>query len=427
MERKTGKCNFGGIFHQNSLRSNDTVLYCTRPGLRIWVSDVHGCVQQTLLFKDILNQRSSEAQLINPVSKSLRKLLPQKEASFGMVLPFHDHLLVTYNNDVVYILNPKELTVDAMISNLRGVLGVAVCKDEIFILEGERSLIRISENPEPIYDMTPPIPTASNFLPITTSIKDITHKIQTSSIISAIPPFIETTFGGDLNIHTDLTSIINAEEAIESPRKVPIRKQDESYRKLQIYDKISNQNFDKDILYKPKRLRKPNVSPSIASWSSNSSEEHDGHVSKPTIMMESTVNIFPDLRSPESIKNDIESKEKLLADVLCFDKVKISTEPENGQLEISTKSSTSNESSNLSFKSEFLLNATSKSDSMKNESYSEIQYGPPSGSSNPTSIVEPEVPACISIPNDWQLQNVSAKQERKITESSMSDSEWEII
>uniref|UniRef100_A0A1Y1MJB7 HPS5-like beta-propeller domain-containing protein n=2 Tax=Photinus pyralis TaxID=7054 RepID=A0A1Y1MJB7_PHOPY len=410
--------NFGGIFHQNSLRSNDVVLYCTRPGLRIWVSDIEGCVQQTLLFKDILNQRSSEAQLINPVSKSLRKLLPQKEASFGVVLPFQDHLLVTYNNDVVYVLNPKELTVDAMISNLRGVLGVAVCKDEIFILEGERSLIRISENPEPIYDMTPPIPTASNFRPISTSIKDLTHKIQTSSIISAIPPFIEMTFGGDLNIHTDSTSVINAEEATESPRRRP--KPNESYKKLQIYDKISNQNFDDDILYK---TRRPKKAQSVASWSSNSSDEHDGgHVSKPTIMTESTVNILPDLRSPESIKNDIESKEKLLADVLCFGTVEMSAEPENVQLEFSTKSCSSNESSNASFKSESYDNRIVTPVATN----SEVGYGPPLPSSNYTSV-EAGVPACVKIPNDWQLQNVSTKQERKITESSISDSDWEII
>lgn len=42
---------FGGIFYKNGLRASDTVLYCTRPGLRIWVSDTEGCVQKTLLFK----------------------------------------------------------------------------------------------------------------------------------------------------------------------------------------------------------------------------------------------------------------------------------------------------------------------------------------------------------------------------------------
>lgn len=42
---------FGGIFYNTGIRPNDVILYCTRPGLRIWQSDVQGNVQQTLLFK----------------------------------------------------------------------------------------------------------------------------------------------------------------------------------------------------------------------------------------------------------------------------------------------------------------------------------------------------------------------------------------
>ncbi|KAF5296060.1 hypothetical protein FQA39_LY12682 [Lamprigera yunnana] len=447
--------SFGGIFYQSGLRSNDVVLYCTRPGLRIWVSDMEGTVQQTLLFKDILNQRTSEAQVINPVSKNIRKLLPQKEASFGILLPFSDELLITYSNDVVYIVNPKQLTVNSMVSNLRGVLGVAACKDEIFILEGERSLIRLSEQPEPNYDLTPPIPTASNFLPITTTLKDLTHKLQSGSLSSVIPPLI-----GDFNIHTDITSVINAEEAFESPRRM---KPNEAHKKLQIYDQISNQNFDDDILYKPfRRQKKYNMAASISSCSSNSSEERENNVIRPTLLNVSTFGMLPDLRSPESIKNDIENKEKILADVLCFDKVKIPPEPHAALskdnvipiIESSLNNSNSSVSSNKDvevvelFKS---CSSTSSGKKMENESsvdnnsvmeshknYESIsssakmineslEYGPPSGSSNCNSLIGTDVPVCMNIPNDWQLQKVHTKNNRKATDSSISDSEWEIV
>lgn len=46
--------NFGGIINQTSLRPNDALLYCIRPGLRIWVADVVGEVQKTLIFKVFL-------------------------------------------------------------------------------------------------------------------------------------------------------------------------------------------------------------------------------------------------------------------------------------------------------------------------------------------------------------------------------------
>lgn len=42
-------------------------------------------------------------------------------------------------------------------------------------------------------------------------------------------------------------------------------------------------------------------------------------------MTMSTVGILPDLRSPEKIKSDIEDKERMLADLLCFDRVKVNT------------------------------------------------------------------------------------------------------
>ncbi|KAF5295886.1 hypothetical protein FQR65_LT10374 [Abscondita terminalis] len=426
--------SFGGIFYQNGLRSNDVVLYCTRPGLRIWVSDIEGSVQQTLLFKDILNQRSSEVQLINPVPKGIRKLLPQKEASFGIVMPFNDNLLVTYNNDVVYIVNPKDLTVHTMVSNLRGVLGVAACKDEIFILEGDRSLVRISENPEPNYDATPSIPTASSFLPITTTLKDLTHKLQTSNIISATPPLTDLTYG-DFNVHTDVTSVINAEEAIESPRKVPTKLND-THKKLQIYDKISNQNFDDAILYKPtKRQRKTNMSSSTVSLSSNSSEERDSSITKATIMNVSTIGILPDLRSPESIKNDIENKEKILADVLCFDKVKISAEPEDtsnkARLEDSTRSSGSNttlgSSNSTDHITESFNSQSSASDKERKKDTNSISFEK-LVFNNSASVSQLKTPVCVDIPNDWQLQTVLAvRNNRKTTESSISDSEWELV
>lgn len=46
--------------------------------------------------------------------------------------------------------------------------------------------------------------------------------------------------------------------------------------------------------------------------------------SRPTLMNLSAVGVLPDLRSPESIVNDIECKEKILSDVLNLDRLRIS-------------------------------------------------------------------------------------------------------
>lgn len=45
---------------QNGLGPTDLVLYCVRPGLRIWQADLAGSVEKTILFKvlfDISKQK----------------------------------------------------------------------------------------------------------------------------------------------------------------------------------------------------------------------------------------------------------------------------------------------------------------------------------------------------------------------------------
>lgn len=179
---------------------------------------------------------------------------------------------------------------------------------------------------------------ANTFSPITSSIKEITNKIQSSSIVMSIPPFVENVVNNGFNIHTDITSIVKAEEATEYPIKhknTPIIHEfdskniqiDELQRKLEVYNQIGAQDFDDTILFKHTRRRKlqnsSEMAKSVSSLSSTSSDEKDCNVIRPTIMNLSTVGILPDLRSPDTIQNEIEEKEKLLADVLSLDKVKL--------------------------------------------------------------------------------------------------------
>jgi hypothetical protein len=84
--------------------------------------------------------------LINPAPAHIRQ--SRGDHQFGPLLVFRENLLVTYSTDVVYVLNPATITVIATVADLRGVQDVAVSKDEIFILEGERSLIRVAYTAE---------------------------------------------------------------------------------------------------------------------------------------------------------------------------------------------------------------------------------------------------------------------------------------
>lgn len=156
--------------------------------------------------------------------------------------------------------------------------------------------------------------------PLSSSIRELTSKLQSTGLISQ-------SVDGELNIHTDTVAVVNAEEALESPRKSDTDNSDYQ-KKLEMYNKIGHREFEDTILFKhhKRKKKKTPMSASIISLSSSGSDEKDSACIHSTLMNLSTVGILPDLRSPESIKNDIEYKEKILANVLSFDKVNVSVE-----------------------------------------------------------------------------------------------------
>ncbi|CAG9840353.1 unnamed protein product [Diabrotica balteata] len=442
--------NFGGIIYQHSEKPSDTCLYCTRPGLRMWISDVDGNVQKTLLFKELLTKECPEVPLINPISVNLKRLKPQKESAFGILLPFNEKLLVTYNNDIVYILDPKEMTIIATVSHLRGVLHVATHRDEIFILEEDRSLVRISFRPETMGSVAST--TTDSFLPLN-SLKDLTSKLQSTNIIPAIPPIVENVFNHDMNVHTDETIIMNAEEALESPSRTSNITHDVQKK----FEEIGKKEFEHNILFKKSRYKKKRKSldTSTNSLSSNSSEERESNIIKPTIMNLSSVGVLPDLRSPESIKSDIEYKERLLADILSLDKVKISNIEDNLE---SNNSESECDDKVISYEKEEENIPKFDCDKLKlfeNIEPLRVNYNPPLSTLLPktsthniidkkidhikqdasnmsthksaTSPKIPDAPACMNIPNTWGLSNIHLRERAISVKSDDSLSDWEFV
>lgn len=447
--------SFGGIIYQYSEKPSDTCLYCTRPGLRIWLADIEGNVQKTLLFKELLTRECPEVPLINPISINLERLKPYKEPSFGILLPFNGKLLVTYNNDVLYILDPKEMAIISTVRHLRGILNVATHKDEIFILEGDRSVVRISIKPETNYGNTFSS-TKESFLPLS-SLKDLTSKLQSTNIITAIPPLVESPFNQDLNIHTDDTLIMNAEEAKESPTASGSTN-DYIHRR---FEEIGKQEFEDNILYKKSRHKKKRspMDSSTLSVSSNSSEEKESNFTRPTIMNLSAIGVLPDLRSPESIKYDIEYKEKILADVLNLDKIKIldmgdgsgaNNNSENNDLDEQTikQNVTDQESiykpstSKLVPKSPsypkekiscsiFSTKSEAKNFSGLEPTVNNLQKTPDPSKNvphNPTITSNVlDSPACMNMPNTWGVSNIRLRDRAISVISDDSLSDWEVV
>lgn len=85
-------------------------------------------------------------ELLNPAPEGSKK--NRGEPSFDIVLPFYDDLLITYSDDVIYVVNPNTIAITSVVTDLRRVTDVSCTKDEIFILEGERNILRIAHYPE---------------------------------------------------------------------------------------------------------------------------------------------------------------------------------------------------------------------------------------------------------------------------------------
>ncbi|XP_076640895.1 uncharacterized protein LOC143352361 [Halictus rubicundus] len=369
-ERKTlGK--LGAVFGCRQNYVQDLVIYASRPGLRLWQADKTGTVLKTLIFKDAIRSGHTEVELLNPAPENSKK--NRGEPTFGVILPFCDDLLVTYSDDIIYVVNPQTIAITSIVTDLRRVIDVACTKDEIFVLEGERSIIRIAYYPETntfSAEATNTLDSLSSFAeiskPVTNGILELTSKLKESAIVPAIPfhKINPTNIIQSVGIapvgtaDTDTTSI--AEEAVEMPSVIPTNlnasavanssgasDQNDASRKndceqpdrhidrRQIFQKISQQEFE-DVVFTPERKIKKSRNKAINGNESGSSFSHaydmsaldkdkinanealTTHSSLLTLSVDDDF-ILKTERNLESIQRDVEDKEKRLAEFLDFD------------------------------------------------------------------------------------------------------------
>ena len=128
----------------------DAVLYAARPGCRVWLSDIHGTVCNTHIFKDHVGSGVREIPILQQ-SRSLTN--PKAELQFGRLLMYRDKQLITYNTTTLFVLDPQKNQVVASQNRLGGIVDVAVHKDEVFVLRRhmEDMVIRIADAPEMVY------------------------------------------------------------------------------------------------------------------------------------------------------------------------------------------------------------------------------------------------------------------------------------
>lgn len=234
---------------------NKPSIVTVRPGFRFWISDTKGNVAQTVLLKDAvaaIKSRALEIPLLNP-----GRLNNHSPINFGRCVVFKEQFIVTYNDSVVYLLDLEALKVVAVIRRLRQIESLAVCGSEIYIVEGARNVIRISDLPDM---MRKSGQRTTVFNPLLSAMLTTETTAATKASTNFVPP---------IEFEAEDETVLNAEEcfelppiehlSLETPLKVSISEHDflkqdklflEHSRRVEVFEKINQLGYDDSILFK---------------------------------------------------------------------------------------------------------------------------------------------------------------------------------
>jgi len=173
---------------------------------------------------------------------------------------FKEQLLVTYSGNDLLVLDPESISLVGVADELRGILDFAVTKDEIFVLEGRRSLVRLACQPE--------IPCATKgaseravlspsegplAATAVSSLKELTTKIPFQKIL--------TSLSSSFHKQKSPEQPVLAVEAVELPPLVPLGSEldllvvETTPRKKELLDPIGQQEFE-EVLFRGRRKKK---------------------------------------------------------------------------------------------------------------------------------------------------------------------------
>uniref|UniRef100_UPI0035900CBA tectonin beta-propeller repeat-containing protein 2 isoform X2 n=1 Tax=Myxine glutinosa TaxID=7769 RepID=UPI0035900CBA len=146
---------FGACFNPGWCTPANQMLFATRPGLRMWLSDMHGAVKATYMFRSVLETDPKTIPLLtwSPMISSS----PITERQLGLLCPFTRGLFLSWNEHALYVLDLQKQAVVGSVEGLPAIVTVACSEDEIFVLHGNREIICIAFAPEgQVTDLAPP-------------------------------------------------------------------------------------------------------------------------------------------------------------------------------------------------------------------------------------------------------------------------------
>uniref|UniRef100_A0A8C4JAG6 Tectonin beta-propeller repeat containing 2 n=1 Tax=Dromaius novaehollandiae TaxID=8790 RepID=A0A8C4JAG6_DRONO len=243
--KNTGK--FGACFIPGLCKQSDLTLFAARPGLRLWKSDVHGTVQATFILKDVFLGGVKTFELYPRLEPSDRGSCSSPEKHLGLVSCFYQEgWVLTWNEYSIYLLDTVN---QALIGGLEGygdIVSVSCTNNEIFLLKGDRDIIRISSRPEGLSsivkdDLETPMLSEKSFARVG-DLSSETRK-RGSSVASE-----SRSRSSSVNSVDSGSSFICADQLSEAQR--------ESQPSSQRFSIISSEDFDQELIVKPIKVKK---------------------------------------------------------------------------------------------------------------------------------------------------------------------------
>lgn len=246
--------DFGAVFftptENDRHRKQSPQIVCARPGFRFWLADcIDGNVSHTFLLKDSIAE-AVEVPLLNPVHN---KIVQIKDTYFGPCWHFMGKFIVTHCDTVVFIVDLKKLKVLATIRRLRKIQYLSVNGNEIFIVEGGRSVVRISTVPESQQQLPQYVPLShtnnTNLMSNEANIEIQEETIAQADECFELPPIEQ------INLDIPLACRMGEHNMLKEDKLLL-----EHSRKLEVFERINTLDYDDSILFQTGTKKKKKTS-----------------------------------------------------------------------------------------------------------------------------------------------------------------------
>ncbi|CAL9686716.1 unnamed protein product [Knipowitschia caucasica] len=188
---------FGACFLPSLCKQSDLQIFAARPGLRLWRSNVEGDIQETRLLKALFGSQVPQVALFP--RPSLSGGCSPSEKQLGALCCFHQNWLLSWNEYSLYVLDYSTQELVGVLESSGDLVSVSCSENEIFLLKGDRDIIRLSTTPEGVphssdYSgrLTSPLTT-----PLTPTFMPPTGAVETAQSIRTLPIITEGGHQGD--------------------------------------------------------------------------------------------------------------------------------------------------------------------------------------------------------------------------------------